>query len=76
MNGETVAKLLSGESERLTVRPGRYRLRARVDWALSVPIELDIVGGESAEIVFGAQRDALWRFYVTPQKALTAVRTN
>ncbi len=76
MNGEVVARLWRGESERMAVPPGRYKLQARMELMRSQPVELDLVSGESAEVVFDARWDVWWRTWLTPKKALTAKRTN
>lgn len=75
LDGDVVARLSRGESERVTVSPGRHNLQARMELVRSAPIELEVVGGETAVVEFDARWDVWWRVWLTPKKALTAVRT-
>ncbi|WP_189194686.1 hypothetical protein [Micromonospora fulviviridis] len=72
VDGEVVARLKRGARQSFDVQPGQHRVRVRVSWQSSLPVEVTLDGAETVTLE-AAYSERSWRFtetFLRPEGAL------
>lgn len=55
VDGAKAAVLLNGESKIIDVRPGRHEVFAKIDWAKTPPLTVDVLIGRTSRLELGSE---------------------
>lgn len=72
MDGQEVGRLGQGKEDLVSVDAGQHVVQARMDWATSLPLDVDVAVEREAVVSVALPGSAIWRSFITPSRALTA----
>ncbi len=72
VDGREVARLRQGKEAVVSVDAGHRVVQARMDWAASLPLDVDVQAEREAVVSVALPGSAIWRSFITPGRALTA----
>ncbi|WP_250008769.1 hypothetical protein [Actinoplanes sp. M2I2] len=75
LDGEIVARLKRGDSDKIEVTSGVHTVEARMDWLRSAPLEVEIWENEDSSIV-GSLTEHSWTFtgsFLKPHAAIELI---
>jgi hypothetical protein len=70
IDGEQIARLKQYESVQLELSGGRHTVVARMDWAASAALDIDLADDERLQLEIALPLMAMWDLLQRPQRAL------
>jgi hypothetical protein len=65
IDGEEVGDLQPGDEKTFEVQPGRHEIQLAVDWGRSQPVQLDLAGGDRAQLLCHGRNPLLALYWIT-----------
>ncbi len=72
VDGQEVARLRQGEEVVVSIAVGHRVVQAQMDWATSLPLDVDVQAERETLVSVALPGSAIWRSFITPGRALTA----